>query len=128
MRDSCIHVRPRPPAARSGAGPRRKRRRPRRFLLGLVAAAVLAHSTPGLADDRPSPGLLLRRARYALAAGGQSVSVDQMQPGDVVTQYSDASHVGIYVGDGLMVHASTYGIPVRVESVYNSPIYNVRRY
>ncbi len=69
MRDSCIHVRPRPPAARSGAGPRRKRRRPRRFLLGLVAAAVLAHSTPGLADDRPSPGLLLRRARYALAAG-----------------------------------------------------------
>ncbi|MEI8360082.1 MAG: hypothetical protein WCH13_16550, partial [Deltaproteobacteria bacterium] len=69
MRDPCIHVRPRPPAARTGAGPRRKRRRPRRFLLGLVAAAVLAHSTPGLADDPPSPGLLLRRARYALAAG-----------------------------------------------------------
>ena len=65
---------------------------------------------------------------YALAAGGQPVSVDQMQPGDVVTQYSDASHVGIYIGDGLMVHASTYGIPVRVESVHSAPIYNVRRY
>ena len=73
-------------------------------------------------------GVFLPHSSYALAAGGQSVSVDQMQPGDVVTQYSDASHVGIYVGDGLMVHASTYGIPVRVESVYNSPIYNVRRY
>ena len=73
-------------------------------------------------------GVFLPHSSYALAAGGQPVSVDQMQPGDVVAQYSDASHVGIYVGDGLMVHASTYGIPVRVESVYNYPIYNVRRY
>lgn len=73
-------------------------------------------------------GVFLPHSSYALAAGGQSVATNQMQPGDVVTQYSDASHVGIYVGDGLMVHASTYGIPVRVESVYNSPIYNVRRY
>ena len=73
-------------------------------------------------------GVFLPHSSYALAAGGQPVSTDQMQPGDVVTQYSDASHVGIYVGDGLMVHASTYGIPVRVESVYNSPIHNVRRY
>lgn len=73
-------------------------------------------------------GINLPHSSYALAAGGTPVSVDQMQPGDVVTQYSDASHVGIYIGDGLMVHASTYGIPVAVESVYNAPIYNVRRY
>ncbi len=73
-------------------------------------------------------GVFLPHSSYALAAGGQPVSVDQMQPGDVVTQYSDASHVGIYIGDGMMVHASTYGIPVRVESVHSAPIYNVRRY
>ncbi len=73
-------------------------------------------------------GVFLPHSSYALAAGGQPVSVDQMQPGDVVAQYSDASHVGIYIGDGMMVHASTYGIPVLVESVYNAPIYNVRRY
>ncbi len=73
-------------------------------------------------------GVFLPHSSYALAAGGQPVSLDQMQPGDVVTQYSDASHVGIYIGDGLMVHASTYGIPVRVESVHSAPIYNVRRY
>lgn len=73
-------------------------------------------------------GIFLPHSSYALAAGGQPVSVDQMQPGDIVTQYSDASHVGIYIGDGLMVHASTYGIPVRVESVHSAPIYNVRRY
>lgn len=73
-------------------------------------------------------GVFLPHSSYALAAGGQPVSLDQIQPGDVVTQYSDASHVGIYVGDGLMVHASTYGIPVRVESIHSAPIYNVRRY
>ncbi len=73
-------------------------------------------------------GVFLPHSSYALAAGGQPVSLDQMQPGDVVTQYSDASHVGIYIGDGMMVHASTYGIPVAVESVHSAPIYNVRRY
>lgn len=73
-------------------------------------------------------GVFLPHSSYALAAGGQPVSLDQIQPGDVVAQYSDASHVGIYIGDGLMVHASTYGIPVRVESIHSAPIYNVRRY
>lgn len=73
-------------------------------------------------------GISLPHSSQALANGGQSVSTDQMQPGDLVTYYSDASHVGIYIGDGMMVHASTYGIPVRVETVHNAPIYNVRRY
>lgn len=73
-------------------------------------------------------GIYLPHSSYALAAGGQPVSLDQIQPGDVVAQYSDASHVGIYIGDGMMVHASTYGIPVLVESIHNAPIYNVRRY
>lgn len=73
-------------------------------------------------------GISLPHSSQALANGGQPVSTDQMQPGDLVTYYSDASHVGIYIGDGMMVHASTYGIPVRVEPVHNAPIYNVRRY
>ena len=57
-------------------------------------------------------GISLPHSSQALANGGQSVSTDQMQPGDLVTYYSDASHVGIYIGDGMMVHAATYGIPV----------------
>jgi cell wall-associated NlpC family hydrolase len=73
-------------------------------------------------------GVFLPHSSQALAAGGQPVSADQMQPGDVVTYYSDASHVGLYIGDGMIVHASTYGVPVRVESVNNAPIYDVRRY
>ena len=73
-------------------------------------------------------GIYLPHSSQALANGGQPVSMDQMQPGDIITYYSDASHVGMYVGDGMMVHASTYGIPVAVVPVNNAPIYNVRRY
>lgn len=73
-------------------------------------------------------GINLPHSSQALAAGGQPVSMDQMQPGDVIAYYGDASHVGMYVGDGMMVHASTYGIPVAVVPVNNAPIYNVRRY
>lgn len=73
-------------------------------------------------------GIFLPHSSYAQAAGGQPVSLDEMQPGDVITYYSDASHVGMYVGDGLMIHASTFGVPVAVAPVNNAPILNVRRY
>ena len=73
-------------------------------------------------------GMSLPHSSQALAQGGQAVSRDQMQPGDLVTYYSDASHVGIYIGDGMMVHASTFGVPVRVAPVDNAPIHNIRRY
>jgi peptidoglycan DL-endopeptidase CwlO len=73
-------------------------------------------------------GISLPHSSQALAQGGQPVSMDQIQPGDLVTYYSDASHVAIYICDGMMVHASTFGTPVRVAPVNNAPIYNVRRY
>ena len=73
-------------------------------------------------------GISLPHSSQALARGGQPVDMSQMQPGDVVNYYSDASHSAIYIGDGMMVHASTYGTPVRVAPVNNAPIYNVRRY
>jgi cell wall-associated NlpC family hydrolase len=73
-------------------------------------------------------GMSLPHSSQALATGGQPVSRDQIQPGDLVTYYSDASHVAIYIGDGMMVHASTFGTPVRVAPVDNAPIHNIRRY
>lgn len=73
-------------------------------------------------------GISLPHSSQALAAGGQPVDPSQMQPGDLVTYYSDASHVGLYIGDGMIVHASTYGQPVKVAPVGNAPIYNIRRY
>jgi cell wall-associated NlpC family hydrolase len=73
-------------------------------------------------------GVDLPHSSQQLALGGQPVAPGRMQPGDVITYYSDASHVGLYVGNGKMVHASTYGVPVAVVAVDNAPIYNVRRY
>jgi len=41
-----------------------------------------------------------------------------LEPGDLVFFFSDISHVGIYLGDGLMVDAPDFGEVVRVEPVY----------
>ncbi|WP_157521308.1 peptidoglycan hydrolase RipC [Mycobacterium sp. ACS4331] len=74
-------------------------------------------------------GIALPHSSQALARGGQPVSREDLQPGDVVNFYSDASHTGIYVGDGMVVHASTYGVPVKVVPLDGAgPFYNARRY
>ncbi|MFB1299412.1 peptidoglycan hydrolase RipC [Mycobacterium sp. pW049] len=73
-------------------------------------------------------GKSLPRSSQALASGGQPVALEALLPGDIVTFYSDASHAGIYIGDGMMVHASTYGTPVKVAPITMAPIYNARRY
>ena len=73
-------------------------------------------------------GVQLPHSSQLLAAGGQPVSRGQIQIGDVVTYYSEASHVALYVGNGKIVHASTYGVPVAVVSINNAPINNIRRY
>ena len=39
------------------------------------------------------------------------------QPGDLIFYYSPISHVGMYIGGGQMVHATSPGNPVRVASV-----------
>jgi peptidoglycan DL-endopeptidase CwlO len=48
---------------------------------------------------------------------GQSVSRDALQPGDLVFFYSPVSHVGIYIGNGQMVHAPTSGDVVKVANL-----------
>ncbi len=48
---------------------------------------------------------------------GQSVSRGNLQPGDLVFFYSPVSHVGIYIGNGQMVHAPTSGDVVKVAPV-----------
>ena len=73
-------------------------------------------------------GITVPHSSEALATGGQPVALDQMQPGDVISFFPDASHVGIYVGDGRVIHASFEGLPVTVESLYTAPINAVRHY
>ncbi|WP_448626437.1 C40 family peptidase [Geodermatophilus sp. URMC 64] len=48
---------------------------------------------------------------------GSAVSRSDLQPGDLVYFYSPVSHVGLYIGNGMMVHARTFGQPVAVTSV-----------
>ncbi|WP_420753266.1 NlpC/P60 family protein [Rhodococcus sp. O3] len=73
-------------------------------------------------------GKTLPRSSQAQAQGGTPVSRDQLQPGDLVIFYDDASHVGMYAGDGNIVHASTFGVPVKVQSMDSFPFHSARRY
>lgn len=68
------------------------------------------------------------RTSSAQAAYGTPVDRDDLQPGDVVFFYPDISHVGIYAGDGLMLHASTFGVPVAVAPMGSTPFHSARRY
>lgn len=62
-------------------------------------------------------GKSLPRTSQAQLAGGQQISRNQLQPGDLVIYYSSASHVGMYIGNGYVVHAPTFGVPVQVVPV-----------
>ncbi len=48
---------------------------------------------------------------------GQHVSRSQLEPGDLVFFYADLGHVGLYIGNGLMVDAPTFGQDVQVQPV-----------
>ncbi|RBY92084.1 NlpC/P60 family protein [Blastococcus sp. TBT05-19] len=62
-------------------------------------------------------GVNLPRASRSQATVGQPVSRDQLQPGDLVFFRRPISHVGIYIGNGQMVHAPTSGDVVKVAAV-----------
>ncbi|WP_324192671.1 NlpC/P60 family protein [Nocardia transvalensis] len=73
-------------------------------------------------------GINLPRTSQAQANVGTPVDKNHLQPGDVVFFYSDVSHVGIYAGNGLMLHASTFGVPVQVAPMGSTPYHSARRY
>jgi peptidoglycan DL-endopeptidase CwlO len=49
---------------------------------------------------------------------GEHISRSQLQPGDLVFFFADISHVGMYVGNGMMVDAPTFGQPVQIQPVF----------
>ncbi|GAA4548422.1 C40 family peptidase [Amycolatopsis samaneae] len=57
---------------------------------------------------------LPRTADAQIASGGTRVSRDQLQPGDLVGFYSPITHIGMYIGDGKMVHAPDTGDVVKI--------------
>jgi peptidoglycan DL-endopeptidase CwlO len=72
-------------------------------------------------------GVTLPRTTWDQVKAGTTVSVNSAQPGDLVFFYDDISHVGIYIGDGMMIHAPKPGAYVREESIYYMPIHSVVR-
>nr|WP_240394047.1 NlpC/P60 family protein [Corynebacterium lactis] len=62
-------------------------------------------------------GKSIPRTSQAQLAGGTPVSRDQLQPGDIIGFYPGVTHVGMYIGNGQIIHASDYGIPVQVVSI-----------
>jgi cell wall-associated NlpC family hydrolase len=72
-------------------------------------------------------GVQLPHSSRVQSTMGTPVSRSELQPGDLVFFYSPVSHVGMYVGNGKMVHAATFGVPVQVTSVDMSGYVSARR-
>lgn len=62
-------------------------------------------------------GISLPHYTGALWDSGQHVSRSQLRPGDLV--FTSPHHMGIYVGDGQMVHAPNSGTVVQVDDIYS---------
>ncbi|WKD57343.1 putative endopeptidase precursor [Corynebacterium capitovis DSM 44611] len=73
-------------------------------------------------------GKSIPRTSQAQLAGGTPVSLSELQPGDIVGYYPGVTHVGMYIGNGQVVHASDYGIPVQVVPLNSMPIQGAVRY
>ena len=50
-----------------------------------------------------------------------------MQPGDLIFYYSPIGHVGIYVGNGMMIHAPQTGDVVKLSAVNWNKVVGVSR-
>jgi cell wall-associated NlpC family hydrolase len=72
-------------------------------------------------------GVELARTSQAQRYAGRQVSLEEARPGDLVTYRSEASHIGMYVGNGRVVHAPYPGAPVRYDPVGMMPISSVTR-
>jgi len=72
-------------------------------------------------------GVSIPRTSRAQAGFGAAVAKGDLKPGDLVFFYSPVSHVGMYIGNGQMVHASTAGKPVAVVNLDSMPSYSGAR-
>ncbi len=69
-------------------------------------------------------GISLPRSSYAQAGAGRGVSYSEAKPGDVIYY---GGHVGIYIGNGQIVHASTQRTGIKISSATYRNIVTVRR-
>ncbi len=70
-------------------------------------------------------GVSMNRSSRDQALQGRSISVDAMQPGDLLfyAKGSRINHVAMYIGDGQIVHASTYKTGIKISKWnYRTPV------
>ncbi|MET8741945.1 NlpC/P60 family protein [Streptomyces sp. NPDC004728] len=74
-----------------------------------------------------SAGVSLPRTTYTQINAGRRVSRSELAPGDLVFFYSGVSHVGLYIGNGQMIHAPRTGSPVRIAPIDQMPFAGATR-
>lgn len=72
-------------------------------------------------------GVSIPRTSEEQATIGPHLSESQLEVGDLVIFFGDASHVGMYAGNGQVIHAPHPGASVRFEAISDMPFeYGVR--
>jgi cell wall-associated NlpC family hydrolase len=66
-------------------------------------------------------GVALPHSSSAQYSSGPHVAESDLQPGDLVFYYSPISHVGMYIGNGMIVNAENPGSGIRVTSLHAMP-------
>jgi cell wall-associated NlpC family hydrolase len=74
-----------------------------------------------------SAGVSLPRTTYAQIDAGERVPRARLRSGDLVFFYSSISHVGLYVGNGQMIHAPNPSAPVRLAPLDEMPFAGATR-
>jgi cell wall-associated NlpC family hydrolase len=68
-----------------------------------------------------SAGVGLPHSSSAQYGSGTHISESQLQPGDLVFYYSPISHVGMYIGGGMIVNAENPSAGIRVTALHSMP-------
>jgi cell wall-associated NlpC family hydrolase len=66
-------------------------------------------------------GVALPHSSSAQYSSGPHIAASDLRPGDLVFYYSPISHVGMYIGNGMIVNALNPGAGVRVSALYSMP-------
>lgn len=71
-------------------------------------------------------GISLPRTSFEQANVGAPIAFGDLRPGDIVVT-NGGGHAGVYAGNGQILHASTYGVPVGYAPLSQYSVYSLRR-